>query len=419
MISNTGVIYYFERSPDGTSICLPIEETPDEVQKAVFEAIEATPVYPDEVPNRSSSDLSSDLTKLTHQVARFDETSTRRADSKPTVAKDEHKFTAIKLPWSPANEAKPVIPLVNKVAPPTPNEFKPQIVVPSVPLVVKTDKPVSQVISNFIPINSTGLISNTAKTDLNQFHTAHDMAALKAKRTAELNLVIPNSNKPKFWSKRLGFALMALSIGGLIGPTIPKARLETSYRISETQNAIANLLYPVKPNPPAIPQIFDPLVSPDGKQIVPVNTDFSIIVPKIGINAPVIANVDPAQPDKYKEALQKGVAHAATSFTPDQKGTVYLFSHSTNYDWFVKDLNAVFYMLKNLDTGDYVVLYYKGVRYTYVLKEKRVVSPSKISYLVPEAGQKKLILQTCWPPGSTAERLLLFADLVEEQGAQI
>ncbi len=96
---------------------------------------------------------------------------------------------------------------------------------------------------------------------------------------------------------------------------------------------------------------------------------------------------------------------------------MYLFSHSTNYDWFVKDLNAVFYLLKNLTDGDLIVIYYKGRQYTYKLREKRVVKPTDVSYLIPQKGTRTLILQTCWPPGSTTERLLLFADLVEEQSA--
>ncbi len=206
----------------------------------------------------------------------------------------------------------------------------------------------------------------------------------------------------------VGFTLLALSLGGLTGPFIPALRLEAAYALAQTKTM------EVKPPLPASPTlVLTPLVAPDGSPIDPVNRDFSLIVPKVGINAPVIANVDPGNPGEYATALKTGVAHASTSFLPDQDGTVYLFSHSTNYDWFVDDLNAVFYLLKNLDAGDLVVLYYKEARYTYRITHKRIVKPSEISYLVPEAGKKSLILQTCWPPGSVAERLLLFADLVE------
>jgi LPXTG-site transpeptidase (sortase) family protein len=220
--------------------------------------------------------------------------------------------------------------------------------------------------------------------------------------------------------QKAAFALIALSLGGVTAPMIPKLRLETYFAATRTRQAVSNLIAPQAPElPPASPVVFNPLIAPDGSVITPVNTDFSIIVPKVGINAPVTAGVNAGNPTKYNKVLETSVAHANTSFLPDQNGTVYLFSHSTNYDWFVRDLNAVFYLLKNLEQGDFVVVVYKDVRYTYELKEKRVVKPNQVAFLAPRPGEKKLILQTCWPPGSVSERLLLFADLVEEQSQSI
>lgn len=219
---------------------------------------------------------------------------------------------------------------------------------------------------------------------------------------------------------KLGMALSVVALGGMIGPFIPEIRLESSQMVRVGKQEIVKKIDPPKELPASVPVIFDPLRSLDGSSIIePVNKDFSIIVPKIGINAPVIANVDPSNTAAYSKALLAGVAHANTSFTPDQDGTTYLFSHSTNYDWFVEDLNAVFYHLKNLETGDLIVLFYKGKRYTYKMTDKKVVNPKDITYLYPEAGKKQLILQTCWPPGSTDQRMLLFADLVEETGVAI
>ncbi len=213
--------------------------------------------------------------------------------------------------------------------------------------------------------------------------------------------------------------LVAVSLGGIIGPFIPSIRLESSYYISQVGHALTKKQDPITMLPPSVPVLYNPLKTEDGSSITPINTEFSLIIPKIGINAAVIPAVNPANPGEYLEALQKGVAHASTSYFPNQDGTVYLFSHSTNYDWFVKDLNAVFYLLKNLEQGDVIVLYYKGTQYRYRLSETRVVGPDEISYLVPQTGKKRLILQTCWPPGSTSERLLIFADLIEEQVKQL
>jgi len=221
-------------------------------------------------------------------------------------------------------------------------------------------------------------------------------------------------------SQFLGLMFLALGIGGILGPMVPSLRMETNYLLSRIKASRSDILAAqAPPLPKSAPVVFEPLVDEAGAPITPVNTDFSLVIPKIGVNAAVIANVDPAKPAEYKEALLQGVAHASTSFTPDQNGTVYLFSHSTNYEWFVKDLNAIFYLVKNLEKGDSIVLFYQGKRYTYRLTDKKVVKPSNVSYLVPTAGKKSLILQTCWPPGSVAERLLIFADLVETASTPI
>jgi len=211
----------------------------------------------------------------------------------------------------------------------------------------------------------------------------------------------------------IGLGLLALALGGITRPSVPTIRLETGFIISQTKQYIASILTPKQELPKSAPVVFNPLLDEAGNAIVPSNEEFSLIVPKIGINASVIPAVDPTDSTSYDEALQKGVAHASTSFFPNENGAVYLFSHSTNYEWFVKDLNAVFYLMKNLDTGDLVILIYKGTRYTYSITEKRVVPPQDVSYLAPIEGKKMLILQTCWPPGSTTERLLVLADLID------
>lgn len=226
--------------------------------------------------------------------------------------------------------------------------------------------------------------------------------------------------QPNLWTKFIGLGLLALALGGIAGPLSTTIRLEGAYWAQAAIQQFNNIAIKKEPTlPQSVPVLFNPLVTEDGASIDPINKDFSLIVPKVGINAPVLAGVNPTDPGEYSEALKKGVAHSSLSYFPNQDGTVYLFSHSTNYDWFVKDLNAVFYLLKNLSEGDLIVVYYKGSQYTYRLTEKRVVKPSEVSYLLPQTGKKRLILQTCWPPGSTNERLLLFADLIEETGKKI
>lgn len=227
-------------------------------------------------------------------------------------------------------------------------------------------------------------------------------------------------------TRLFGLGLLALALGGLTGPLTPRIRLEAQYYLIQAQTMLRRDLAArqqpetVAPQAqPAAREIFDPLKNPDGSVIEPVDRNFGLVIPKIGVNASVIPAVNPTKPGEYLKALETGVAHSSLSYFPDEDGTVYLFSHSTNYDWFVKDLNAVFYLLKNLEADDMVAIVYKGKTYTYKIVRKQIVNPTDVAYMAPQAGVKQLILQTCWPPGSTTERLLIFADLISEANLAI
>ena len=53
--------------------------------------------------------------------------------------------------------------------------------------------------------------------------------------------------------------------------------------------------------------------------IVPVNKDFSIVIEKLGVNAPIKADVTVTDTKAYNVALKEGVAHASTSDYPSQE----------------------------------------------------------------------------------------------------
>jgi len=213
----------------------------------------------------------------------------------------------------------------------------------------------------------------------------------------------------------LALSLLSFALGGLTGILFPAAALETRYQVLSLQGTLKEVKEAEKPLPTSVPRTFNPLVAPDGSAIEPIDTSFSVIVPKLGINARVIPGVNPTNPKEYSEALKKGVAHSKFSFFPDEEGVVFLFAHSTSAEWFVKELNAVFYLLKNLETGDLIILVYKNTLYTYQMRESRIVAAGDTSYLSPIQDPRMLILQTCWPPGQTTERLLIIADLADRQ----
>lgn len=152
------------------------------------------------------------------------------------------------------------------------------------------------------------------------------------------------------------------------------------------------------------------LGGPKEQILIPKDTDFSILIPKIGATAKIFPNVNPSDEEEFLSILSRGVAHSLGTFFPGMGGNIYLFAHSTDNFWDVGRYNAVFYLLKDLSPGDDVVVYFENQRHNYVVRESRIVDPEDVSFITKSnTGKEVLILQTCWPPGTTWKRLLVFA----------
>ena len=94
------------------------------------------------------------------------------------------------------------------------------------------------------------------------------------------------------------------------------------------------------------------------KILTPVDPQFSLVIPKIGLNTKIIPNISPTDDNQYQKALKVAVAHAAGTFFPGEKGRVFIFGHSTDYIWNVPRFNAVFYLLKEVKVGDEIDIFY-------------------------------------------------------------
>lgn len=149
--------------------------------------------------------------------------------------------------------------------------------------------------------------------------------------------------------------------------------------------------------------------------ITPPDTLYSIVIPKIGASSRVIINVDPSNETEYLAALKEGIAHAKGTVFPGMKGTSFYFAHSTDNFWDVGRYNAVFYLLKDLSVGDDIYLFFNNYRYNYKVTDTKIVDPNDVSALVDaqKDTEEKIVLQTCWPPGTTWKRLLVTAKPVK------
>jgi len=139
--------------------------------------------------------------------------------------------------------------------------------------------------------------------------------------------------------------------------------------------------------------------------------NFQLIIPKLNLNVKVKESIDPFNSDTWQSALKTGVAHALGSAFPDEAGTVYIFGHSTDYPWNIEAYNALFYSLNDLNTADQIDLSYHNQIYHYRIVDKQIIAADDTSFLY--STDNRLILQTCWPPGTTLKRLIVIAQPVD------
>ena len=155
----------------------------------------------------------------------------------------------------------------------------------------------------------------------------------------------------------------------------------------------------------------DLLTGSKQQEITPIDTEFSIVIPKIGAAARIFPNIDPSDENAFLPILKEGVAHARGSVFPGGRGNIFLFAHSTDNFWDAGRYNAVFYLLNKLVVGDDVIVFYENKRHNYKVTETKIVESDDTHYIASNLGQgERVILQTCWPPGTAWKRLLVFAE---------
>jgi sortase A len=138
--------------------------------------------------------------------------------------------------------------------------------------------------------------------------------------------------------------------------------------------------------------------------------EFSIEIPSIQVFSPIIEGVDPFNQTEYLEKLKNGVAQAKGTGLPGQKGTIYLFAHSSDVPWRITRYNTAFFKLGFVKNGDKIILRKDGKEFDYKVFDEKTIWPTDVSYLTKPQGDI-LILQTCTPVGTAFQRLLVFAKL--------
>lgn len=164
-------------------------------------------------------------------------------------------------------------------------------------------------------------------------------------------------------------------------------------------------------------------ISPGGVVVTPVIVEPNIvnrvgaapkiIIPKIGVEAPVVYDEPSVAEADYEKALERGVVRLGTTADPGTKGNVVIGGHSSNNVFNPGKYKYVFVNLKQLDVGDIFYLNFKGKRYTYkVTVAKKIISPKDTSVLA-QTSQPTVTLFTCDPPGTNINRLIVQASQID------
>lgn len=221
------------------------------------------------------------------------------------------------------------------------------------------------------------------------------------------NFKRPVFSLPSAAKMRLSFALafLCISFASMAILLAPLAISQVSSILMPyaTQNSVVPT-----PNPIAYNSYYQAEENP----LYPIR-EFRISVPKINLESNIVDNVDPNIEGEYKDKLQFGVAHAKGSYLPPENGgPVYLFAHSTDTIFNIARFNAKFYSVRELEAGDEIELFFNNKKYSYRVKSKEVINPQEIERV--RQTDADLILQTCWPPGTDWQRLVVYADLVSD-----
>ena len=146
--------------------------------------------------------------------------------------------------------------------------------------------------------------------------------------------------------------------------------------------------------------------------LAPKDKEFSIVIEKIGVNAPIVADVSVTDEEAYVTALKSGIAHSVTSNYPSEMpGNTYLFAHASLNFFQLGKYSTVFNLLRKLDAGDKIHIFYDNKIFEYHVVNKEVYKGWDTYPITRPVIEPILTLQTCDPPGTTINRMVVTAKL--------
>ena len=125
-------------------------------------------------------------------------------------------------------------------------------------------------------------------------------------------------------------------------------------------------------------------------------------VPSIGVEEVVVQGTD-------TDDLKRGPGHYDETDDPwDDRGRVGIAGHRTTY-------GAPFWDLDQVRRGDVITLITEFGTFAYRVTRSEVIPPTRIGVLDP-TKKSTLVLTTCTPRFSAAQRLIVYASLIPGRG---
>jgi len=129
----------------------------------------------------------------------------------------------------------------------------------------------------------------------------------------------------------------------------------------------------------------------------------------------ITPNVESTNEEIYDRFLKYGLAHFKGTPLPGDGGNSFIYGHSAVISFFNRHSNlpeTIFTKLEDIDIGDTVVINKEDTTLSYIVRNKKIVSPDDFSILKTQGDKETVTLMTCWPLGVGTKRLVVVAERV-------
>ncbi len=203
------------------------------------------------------------------------------------------------------------------------------------------------------------------------------------------------------------FASMQSMVQGLVvRPGQQTSSTKTTEHISSTSQVPKTLA-------PQTGESAQPAQSKPVNEADTINVTYShVVIPSVGIDAPITWNVDGRDMNAYLPVLSHSIAHYDWTPFPGQGGSTLLFGHSSYTYNLPNNYDEVFAPLFDMKNGDKVYVVYQGELYVYEMYQSATIVPTNPEF-ISQDGPERVMLMTCAPLGSQKYRLLVYAKRIK------